>query len=70
VRVFVSILSIPPATNPCIQIAGTDYNKSLLSFHFSDWNFAELIRVGIAKPLSQLNIQGVCECDGCRKSYP
>eukprot|EP00055_Hartaetosiga_balthica_P002288 m.3435 g.3435 ORF g.3435 m.3435 type:complete len:491 (-) comp2069_c0_seq2:1488-2960(-) len=49
------------------QVNGTAYNLSLPSYQYRDWNLSELIRVGIASPLSSLNITGVCECNGCIK---
>ena len=47
------------------QAAGSAWNKSLPDFGAAVWNLGELVRVGVAQPLSALNISGVCHCSGC-----
>eukprot|EP00730_Choanoeca_flexa_P015912 TRINITY_DN7417_c0_g1_i3.p1 TRINITY_DN7417_c0_g1~~TRINITY_DN7417_c0_g1_i3.p1 ORF type:complete len:423 (+),score=87.59 TRINITY_DN7417_c0_g1_i3:214-1482(+) len=52
------------------QVEGTNYKTSAKSFAYADWNLAELIRTGIAVPLTELEITGVCQCKGCQTSWP
>lgn len=47
------------------QVPGSAWNESLPGFGEAVWNLGDLIRVGVARPLAQLAVTGVCECDGC-----
>lgn len=56
----------PTAAAPAgAQIAGSAWNRALPSFGAAVWGLGELIRVGVAAPLAQLNVTGVCRCNGC-----
>ena len=50
------------------QVAGTAWNQSLPGFGAAVWNLGELMRVGVAQPLSSLDVTGVCRCNGCSAS--
>lgn len=47
------------------QAPGTAWNTSASGFGEAVWNLGELIRVGVARPLSELKVTGVCACEGC-----
>ena len=47
------------------QVPGTEWDRSAPGFSAAVWNLGELIRLGVAQPLSQLNVSGVCACKGC-----
>ena len=47
------------------QLVGTAWNHSLTTFGTRNWNLGELYRVGVVKPMDELAITGLCECDGC-----
>ena len=56
----------PTADHPNgAQQPGSAWDASLPSFGPAVWSLGELIRHGIAQPLSSLNISGVCRCNGC-----
>ena len=59
----------PTAAAPAgAQAAGSAWNQSLASFPFAVWNLGDLLRVGVARPLAQLSVTGVCRCDGCSQA--
>lgn len=47
------------------QVPGSAWDTSLPGFGPTVWSLGELIRVGVAAPLSSLAIEGVCTCNGC-----
>jgi len=47
------------------QVSGSAWDRSLNGFNYGVWNLGELLRVGVARPLVELNVTGVCECNGC-----
>ena len=47
------------------QVPGSAWDKSLSGFGAAVWSLGDLIRVGVARPLSALNVTGVCLCNGC-----
>jgi hypothetical protein len=47
------------------QAAGTAWNHSAPGFWPAVWSLGDLIRVGVARPLAELDVQGVCKCNGC-----
>lgn len=51
------------------QVNGTAHDQSRAAFTYSDWNFLELLRLGIAKPFDVLNVQGRCQCQGCKTGW-
>jgi hypothetical protein len=50
------------------QVQGSAWDTSLPGFWPAVWSLGELRRVGVAVPLAQLNVTGVCECTGCSTS--
>lgn len=59
----------PTDANPNgTQVAGTAWDHSRPGFGPAVWNLGDLIRVGVARPMSALNITGVCRCNGCSSS--
>ena len=50
------------------QVSGSAWDTSLSGFGDAVWNLGELIRVGVAQPLSSLNVSGVCVCNSCSKT--
>lgn len=50
------------------QAPGTAWDRSAASFPYAVWSLGELFRVGIAKPLAELAVTGVCACNGCSTS--
>jgi hypothetical protein len=44
---------------------GSAFDTSFPEFHYRDWNWAEMMRMGIIRPLASYNIRGVCQCGGC-----
>ena len=57
-----------PAAPGGAQAPGSAWDTSLPGFGSAVWSLGELIRVGIAQPLAQLNVTGVCRCNGCSTS--
>lgn len=51
------------------QANGTAHDCSKASFGYRDWSFLELLRLDIAKPFNTLNVQGRCQCQGCKKDW-
>jgi hypothetical protein len=51
------------------QLPGSSANRSLPGFRYPAWNFLELLERGIVRPLSSLNIRGLCDCDGCGRHW-
>ena len=47
------------------QAAGTRWDQSAPGFWPAVWSLGDLIRVGVARPLAELGVQGVCKCNGC-----
>ena len=59
----------PTASAPAgAQVEGSAWDTSLAGFGGAVWNLGELIRVGVAVPLSALSVTGVCRCAGCSSS--
>ncbi len=59
----------PTADSPGgAQVAGSAWDTSLPGFGPAVWSLGELLRVGVAQPLAQLAVTGVCECAGCSAS--
>lgn len=54
-----------PAAPDGAQAPGTAWDTSAPGFSAAVWNLGELIRVGVARPLAELHVTGVCACDGC-----
>lgn len=50
------------------QVPGSAWNQALPQFNDAVWGLGELIRLGIARPLRQLNVTGVCSCTNCNTS--
>ncbi len=47
------------------QAPGTAWNQSRAGFWPSVWSLGDLMRVGVAAPLRELRVTGVCACAGC-----
>lgn len=47
------------------QAPGSAWDRSLKSFGDAVWSLGDLVRVGVAKPLADLAVTGVCQCRGC-----
>ena len=59
----------PTASAPMgAQVPGTAWDRSAAGFSAAVWNLGELVRVGVARPLAELKVTGVCECDGCSRA--
>jgi hypothetical protein len=50
------------------QAAGTAWDRSAPGFGLAVWSLGELIRRGVATPLAELAVTGVCACKGCNAS--
>ena len=56
----------PSAQAPAgAQAPGTAWNTSAPGFWPAVWSLGELARLGVAVPLAQLQVTGVCACAGC-----
>jgi aryl-phospho-beta-D-glucosidase BglC (GH1 family) len=56
----------PTQNNPNgVQVSGSAWDTSLSGFGVAVWSLGELIRVGVAQPLKNLNVTGVCICNTC-----
>ena len=59
----------PSAENPSGgQVPGSAWNQSLPGFDDAVWSLGDLMRVGVAQPLKELNVTGICHCAGCSAS--
>lgn len=59
----------PTASAPMgAQVPGTAWDRSAAGFSAAVWNLGELVRVGVARPLAELKVTGVCECNGCSRA--
>jgi hypothetical protein len=54
-----------PSAPSGAQAPGSAWDASLLGFWPAVWSLGELARVGVAVPLADLAVTGVCECRGC-----
>jgi hypothetical protein len=57
-----------PAAPRGAQTPGSAWDTSLPGFWPAVWGLGELARLGVAVPLAQLQVTGVCQCAGCSAS--
>jgi hypothetical protein len=57
-----------PAAPGGAQAPGSAWDSSLPGFWPAVWSLGELARLGVAVPLQQLQVTGVCQCKGCSAS--